>query len=1029
MLSLIAALVAPSATFAQCNAGAVGASGSAHDPVTNHCYYGFSTTLSWNAAQSACESIGGHLAVIDSASENTLARSATTASDTAWIGFHDQNVEAGSNAFAFEKVTGGLLTYNGFAPGEPNNLGNAEDCVHFFASSSGWNDEPCAGLKKYLCEVERCGTGTLEIGEQCDDGNTTSGDGCSSSCQIEPCYACGSEPSVCELAVATPSVDTAGDVGHYASIAIGADGLPVISHYDDGNDDLKVTHCNDAQCATRTTTVVADGSGEPAHNAPGSTGGGNAGAHSQIAINGLGNPVIVYQQDGSIVRLARCNDAACTGAPFIYEIDNVGGTNGYETSIAVPADGRPQIAWIRPSTGTPGVWVSRCDNQGCVGSDAARIHTDSGDRSTAMTIGGDGLPLVVFRNSPDDLTIAHCADLDCSSASIQTLDPDTGDGNSIATGTDGFGIISYQDFINNRLRVVHCTNAACSTFDPPVTIVPSNVGRYTSIAIGADGRPLIAYYDSSAGDLKLAQCNNTTCSNGAVIRTIDSTGNVGAWLDLAMGSNGQAYVSYRDATNSDLKLAVCGPVCGDGNKTPDEECDDGDLANGDGCSASCTVETCWDCSGDPSVCAPETAGNSCPSDGIFCNGVESCNGTGTCVGAGDPCIGNGECNVSCNEGADNCFDANGTPCSDEPNPCTVDTCNGAGACSHAAGNAGATCRVDAGACDVAELCDGTNITCPADGFENAGTACGDPANDACTDPDTCNGLGACQVNHAGSGAPCADDGNPCTVDQCDGGGGCVHPAGNAGTECRADAGQCDVAEQCDGSNSTCPNDGFEPSGTACTDGSVCTQTDQCDGSGICVGANPLDCSDGSPCTADACDPGDGCDNPPALASGCKSAAKAILILKQNGGVGDKQLFKWVNGDILTLADLQDPTTSTVYGICMFEGPSNELLESINVPPGAPNWRASGTNGYKYKELNGTNSGITKMLFRGNDTAGRSKALVKGKGDNLPDPILGDMQTPVTVQVINPDTGACVEAVFDTNDVKKNTSTLFKAKAQ
>jgi cysteine-rich repeat protein len=31
-----------------------------------------------------------------------------------------------------------------------------------------------------------CGNGAVEIGEQCDDGNTTSGDGCSATCRTEP---------------------------------------------------------------------------------------------------------------------------------------------------------------------------------------------------------------------------------------------------------------------------------------------------------------------------------------------------------------------------------------------------------------------------------------------------------------------------------------------------------------------------------------------------------------------------------------------------------------------------------------------------------------------------------------------------------------------------------------------------------------------------------------------------------------------------------------------------------------------------
>ena len=40
-------------------------------------------------------------------------------------------------------------------------------------------------------------------------------------------------------------------------------------------------------------------------------------------------------------------------------------------------------------------------------------------------------------------------------------------------------------------------------------------------------------------------------------------------------------------------------VCGDGDITGDEECDDGNTADGDGCSALCEVEDGWDCSVEP----------------------------------------------------------------------------------------------------------------------------------------------------------------------------------------------------------------------------------------------------------------------------------------------------------------------------------------------------------------------------------------------------------------------------------------------
>ncbi len=42
-----------------------------------------------------------------------------------------------------------------------------------------------------------CGDGIVIGAEQCDDENSTSGDGCSSECQIEPGYECEGEPSQC----------------------------------------------------------------------------------------------------------------------------------------------------------------------------------------------------------------------------------------------------------------------------------------------------------------------------------------------------------------------------------------------------------------------------------------------------------------------------------------------------------------------------------------------------------------------------------------------------------------------------------------------------------------------------------------------------------------------------------------------------------------------------------------------------------------------------------------------------------------
>jgi cysteine-rich repeat protein len=42
-----------------------------------------------------------------------------------------------------------------------------------------------------------CGNGAVDAGEACDDGNTTSGDGCEANCVVQTCSTCSGAPSSC----------------------------------------------------------------------------------------------------------------------------------------------------------------------------------------------------------------------------------------------------------------------------------------------------------------------------------------------------------------------------------------------------------------------------------------------------------------------------------------------------------------------------------------------------------------------------------------------------------------------------------------------------------------------------------------------------------------------------------------------------------------------------------------------------------------------------------------------------------------
>ncbi|MDX2170106.1 MAG: hypothetical protein SF182_23750 [Deltaproteobacteria bacterium] len=76
--------------------------------------------------------------------------------------------------------------------------------------------------------------------------------------------------------------------------------------------------------------------------------------------------------------------------------------------------------------------------------------------------------------------------------------------------------------------------------------------------------------------------------------------------------------------------AMTATRCGGGSLDAGEACDDGNVANGDGCSASCAIEPCWSCGGEPSTCAPLANGNACD-DGNACLTGSVCS-AGACVG-------------------------------------------------------------------------------------------------------------------------------------------------------------------------------------------------------------------------------------------------------------------------------------------------------------------------------------------------------------------------------------------------------------
>lgn len=112
-------------------------------------------------------------------------------------------------------------------------------------------------------------------------------------------------------------------------------------------------------------------------------------------------------------------------------------------------------------------------------------------------------------------------------------------------------------------------------------------------------------------------------------------------------------------------LASCTPGrCGDGTVDPGEECDDGNLIDGDCCSSACLHEA------DGSPC----------DDGLYCTATDTCS-AGTCVGDGNVCDDGVDCTVDrCDEERESCSnDTHDAFCDD------FLACNGTETCDRLAG--------------------------------------------------------------------------------------------------------------------------------------------------------------------------------------------------------------------------------------------------------------------------------------------------------------------------------------------------------
>jgi hypothetical protein len=380
------------------------------------------------------------------------------------------------------------------------------------------------------------------LGGSCPNGQVLNGIAPDGSVTCRPLLA---------LPVSTTVDDLTDIVGEYSSIAIGADGFPVISHRTN-NAALRVTKCGNMACTLGSSLTVTV-------NEPGV----NVGPYTSIAVPADGNPVISYlNATTGALRVTKCLNPHC-GAKTSADVDDPANIVGVMSSIAIGTDGLPIISYHDQSAGT--LRVTKCGNADCTSGNLTNTVDDPAEtvgQYTSIKIGTDGRPVIShFSTTLGALRVTTCGDAACASGNVSTTVDAPGHSvgayTSLAIGTDGVPVISYQDF-SGGLRVTKCGNAACTADNVSTTVdTAASAGTYTSMAIGVNGLPIISHHDVDRGTLRVTSCNNAACTSASTAVVDKPAGVVGAYSSIAIPSDGLPVISHFNTDSSTLRVTKC----------------------------------------------------------------------------------------------------------------------------------------------------------------------------------------------------------------------------------------------------------------------------------------------------------------------------------------------------------------------------------------------------------------------------------------------------------------------------------------
>lgn len=425
----------------------------------------------------------------------------------------------------------------------------------------------------------KCGNKILDGAEECDDGNAVSGDGCTSTCKLEPIPA---GLDTCP-GVNLPLVAAAG--GTYTAVVtsstatLNADYKP------------KSTSCSSITTAKDAVYVVTS----PINGLMTAT------------VNGTFDSAI-YARNGCDADAAAFTDLACSAA--------VDGSGPEQIKFPVNAGEPVYVIVDGEATAANGVFElgvevtpSDCGNGNIEGGE----QCDDGNEA-----GGDGCSATCQLEPADK----HDT---CANAEEIVLAPAAG-------GTYAASVASGTTNLTHDQTFTGC----------------SSLGRDAIFTVKApiDG-VLTVEVPSATFNVSLGArttCPTSTTSSVPLVCSNASSGDGPEEISFSVVKDQVYYVIVDGASATEygpftMLLNVRPPGCGDGLISGTEQCDDGNLTNGDGCSSTCTTE-------------PLTGLDTCPGYTLTLSGTGTEPRTGVVTVDTKPLVANyaGTCGGSSKEG-------------------------------------------------------------------------------------------------------------------------------------------------------------------------------------------------------------------------------------------------------------------------------------------------------------------------------------------------------------------------------------------